>query len=132
MLANEDNPLGFWEDLRFVKLNDEILRRSGGRWDQPPRQVPPPGTGWREVRIGRKARRLLREIRGRGPWGWKDPRTALTLPFWTAFVPDAKVVICLRHPGAVSASLSRRVHEPSDQGESLWRVYNERLITSVP
>ena len=37
MPAQADNPDGFWEHLRFVKLNDEILNSLGGAWDLPPK-----------------------------------------------------------------------------------------------
>src|SRR5580765_3890389 len=36
MPAARDNPEGFWENLHFVRLNDEILNTSGGAWDLPP------------------------------------------------------------------------------------------------
>ena len=38
MPAAADNPDGFWEHLRFVKLNDEILNATGAAWDLPPRE----------------------------------------------------------------------------------------------
>src|ERR1035441_7127714 len=37
MPAQTDNPDGFWEHLRFVALNDEVLNTLGGAWDLPPR-----------------------------------------------------------------------------------------------
>ena len=36
MPAQADNPDGFWENLRFVALNDEVLNELGGAWDLPP------------------------------------------------------------------------------------------------
>ena len=38
MPAAADNPDGFWENLRFVQLNDEFLNAVGAAWDLPPRQ----------------------------------------------------------------------------------------------
>ena len=38
MPAATDNPDGFWENLRFVRLNDEILNAVGAAWDLPPWQ----------------------------------------------------------------------------------------------
>ena len=32
-----DNPDGFWENLSFVAMNDELLNELGGAWDWPPR-----------------------------------------------------------------------------------------------
>lgn len=131
--ADEDNRLGYWEDLRFLRINDRILRRAGGTWDRPPeRPVGPPGTGLFDRALRFRARRLIREAARSGPWGWKDPRTALTLPFWTALLPELKVVICLRHPAEVDASLRRRTHWRSARGAELWRIYNERLLAAVP
>jgi hypothetical protein len=31
-----------------------------------------------------------------GPWGWKDPRNSLTLPFWLQVFPGARVLIVHR------------------------------------
>ena len=36
LTAGEDNPKGYWEHRSFVDLNDEILPRFGGRWDEAP------------------------------------------------------------------------------------------------
>lgn len=131
-IANADNPLGFWEDLRFVALNDAILARAGGSWERPPARVLPPARSLGDRWLARRARRLLARAAPGTAWGWKDPRTALTLPFWTALAPDLRVVVCLRHPGAVAASLERRRHRRSDDGEALWRVYNRRLLAAAP
>jgi hypothetical protein len=35
------NPKGYWEHDEIVSLNDEILGRLGGSWDNPP--IFPPG-----------------------------------------------------------------------------------------
>ena len=60
-------------------------------------------------------------------WGWKDPRGSLLLPFWSRVVPHLKVVICLRDPHEVAASLSKRNGFSTQTGLLLWRQYNERL-----
>ena len=43
-----------------------------------------------------------------GPWGWKVPRNALTLPIWLSIFPDAKVVHIQRHGVDVAQSLAVR------------------------
>src|SRR5687767_636825 len=40
--TGEDNPTGYWEHSGFVRLNEELLARLGGRWDAPPALTP----GW--------------------------------------------------------------------------------------
>ena len=36
MPPQADNPDGFWENLRFVAINEEVLNELGGAWDLPP------------------------------------------------------------------------------------------------
>lgn len=56
-----------------------------------------------------RARIMLAEKFGAARlWGWKDPRTTVTLPFWKELVPDAKYVICLRNPADAVSSIQRR------------------------
>jgi hypothetical protein len=132
LTANVDNEAGFFEDFRFVRLNDAILRHAGGSWEKPPPCVPPPGSRPSERWLEFRARWALRRTASAEPWGWKDPRTALTLPFWTSIAPELKLVVCLRHPATVAWSLRRRTHCRSNDGETLWRLYNERLLAAVP
>jgi hypothetical protein len=51
------------------------------------------------------------------PWGWKDPRTTITLPFWLALFPDARVIHLVRNGIDVAESLYQR----QLQGQSLAR-----------
>lgn len=41
-------------------------------------------------------------------WGFKDPRTSLTLPVWRDIFPDAKIINIVRDGNAVASSLHRR------------------------
>jgi hypothetical protein len=41
-------------------------------------------------------------------WGWKDPRTSLTLPIWLQVFPQAQVVHIIRNGIDVAISLHRR------------------------
>jgi hypothetical protein len=116
-----DNPKGYWEHDSIVAINDEILARFGGRWDEPPRL---PSAWPREARLEdlrEKARRLLAADFAAAPlWGWKDPRTCLTLPFWQDVVGPMRYVLCVRNPLAVVGSLSRRNAMSSEKVDLLW------------
>src|SRR5918998_1352262 len=103
----EENPEGFYEHLEFVRLNDEVLNAAGAGWDCPPA----PGFDWDDEVFDpfqTRARRLVAPLQERLPWGWKDPRTSLTLPFWrSAFGPLGTIVV-VRNPLEVVTSLHRR------------------------
>jgi hypothetical protein len=126
-----DNTRGYWEPQWMVQLNDEILAELDTVWWRPFPGEP----GWerREVfePLRERARALLREKFGAAPlWGWKDPRTALTLPFWQELVPDARYVICVRNPADAVSSIQRRPEPALPVGEwgDLWLEYTARAI----
>src|ERR1044072_2565838 len=81
MPAQGDNPDGFWEHVGFVKLNDELLNELGGAWDLPTIQDENLARERLDL-LRMKARLLIEKFNSAGPWGWKDPRNSLTLPFW--------------------------------------------------
>ena len=56
-------------------------------------------------------------------WGWKDPRTCLTLPFWQRIVGPMDYVVCLRDPVSVAASLEARNGMTAAHAERLWLAY---------
>src|SRR2546421_263341 len=77
-----DNPAGFGENVGFVELNERLLAALGGTWDA----VPEFGPGWLESRgvgvLQAPAEQLIQSFAGFEPWGWKDPRSSVTFPFW--------------------------------------------------
>jgi hypothetical protein len=119
------NPEGYWEDPRFVAVNERLLAASGGDWDFPA----PLSLVDSDAEKARAAK--LVEPRGR-PWGWKDPRTSLTLPFWRELLPDLRAVICVRNPLEVAGSLRQRNGHSQTYGLNLWLTYNQRLLEAMP
>src|SRR4029453_5698696 len=61
-------------------------------------------------------------------WGWKDPRTSLTLPFWQQLLPELKTVVVVRNPLEVAHSMRERNGISYSFGLRLWEIYNRRLI----
>ena len=126
-----DNPEGFWESLAFSHVNDCILGQLGGRWDLPPDPLPgwevlPLLDPWREMAGG-----LPESLKLKSPWGWKDPRNSLTLPFWRSLWPDLKVIVCVRNPLEVANSLLQRDQISLLASLKLWHEYYRRLLTSA-
>ena len=99
MPANINNTDGFWENLRFVRLNERLLAASGGTWFAPPATLRPP------PEIATEAKSILTQFEGQEPWGWKDPRNAITLSFWKTLLPSMKVLVSVRHPAETASSL---------------------------
>jgi GT2 family glycosyltransferase len=131
MAPAADNPDGFWENLRFVKLNDEILNALGGGWDLPPREE----DGFQEEQLAAirmKAQLLIESFDSELPWGWKDPRTCLTMPFWQSLLPALRTVMIVRNPLEVAYSMHKRNGTSYAFGLRLWEIYNRELIRRTP
>jgi O-antigen biosynthesis protein len=125
----QDNPDGFWENLRFVAINDELLNELGGAWDLPPRATP--FTEERFEPIRGRARLLVSTFDRSTVWGWKDPRNSLTLPFWRTIVPGLRTVIIVRNPLEVAHSLQQRNGVSIHLALSLWEIYNRRALSAT-
>lgn len=128
-----DNPEGFWEHLGVLALDDDLLAVLGGGWDVPPTALPAEWTGRADLApLVARGAAIVEGFRGHDPWGWKDPRSSLLLPFWQRLVPDLRVVVCVRSPLAVAGSLRTRATASTAFSLGLWRAHYERLLEAVP
>ena len=121
---NYGNPKGFWEHKQFVQLNDQVLATLGGMWHELPTFAP----GWENspelAAIRRQARVLIeQEFASSTCWGWKDPRTCVTAPFWKQLLPEIRFVVCLRNPMDVAHSLQARDGFSVEKAIQLWLSY---------
>ena len=132
VVTGDDNPKGYWEHHQLVGINDEILARFGGRWDEPPAFPPQWSADPGLDELKEKARHLVTENFAAAPlWGWKDPRTCLTLPFWQDVIGPMRYVICIRNPSAVMASLARRDGMSTEKAERLWLAHVQAILTQT-
>lgn len=128
----DDNPRGFWEHAELTALNDAILSVFGGRWDEPPSlplgwQTDPALDGLKE-----QASAILEQDFGHEIcWGWKDPRTSLTLPFWRQLLPSMRYLISVRNPWDVCLSLERRNGFAFEKSEGIWLSYNQSALAGT-
>ncbi|MBL28837.1 MAG: hypothetical protein CMM50_14945 [Rhodospirillaceae bacterium] len=137
--GGSDNPGGYWEHAAFRKLNDRILERLGGTW----KSLPEFGENWAATHPGlgdlrQEARTVLDRFRGREVWGWKDPRNALTLPFWQELVPGLRGVVLFRNPVQVAMSMQARRLQgnlkfsvPFHTALNLWLAYYQNALKSI-
>ena len=132
--VGDDNRDGYWENRRFVEINEAILTHFGGSWHHPP-AFP---DGWLQLSeiqdLRQKAKALIAKFPDDRTWGWKDPRTSVTLPFWLSLIPELRLILCLRHPLEVAQSLSIRTQEyvSAEDTVALWVRYYEALAPLLP
>jgi hypothetical protein len=133
MAANEANERGYWESRKLTEFQESLLEKLGGDWKTPP----PLRLGWeRDWRLVRRvglARRIFDDVYGGvEQWVWKDPRTALLLPFWRrALRLDPLVVGIFRNPLEVADSLAARDAMPKPQALRLWETYNRAVLVNA-
>lgn len=127
LAAGPTNPDGHWEHEGIVEVNEQLLAEFGGGWD-----CPPDAAAFADVRRTARFRetavRHLAGFAGHEPWGWKDPRNSLTLPFWRSLTGPVRVVVCVRNPLEVALSLRMRNGSTIAFGLALWAAYTHTLL----
>lgn len=129
-----DNPTGYWERRDVIDLNNELLARLGGSSVAPP-HLP---AGWEsradleDLRV--EARRILGELHPAAVSAVKDPRLSLTLPFWRPLVDESAVIVCVRSPRDVAASLHARDPDgPFSRRDwtAVWHTYTAAAVENA-
>jgi hypothetical protein len=130
MLGNETNPTGHWESVEIRALNDDILTSGGSQWQDWQAFNP----NWyrtskpHEFR-DRALKVLEKEVGSSSLFVFKDPRVCRIFPFWRdtfdAAGIEPKIIMTVRHPQEVAASLERRKENgiPVLVGLLLWLRY---------
>ena len=126
------NPLGYYEELPVMLLNDRIIMESGmGRWGYLPSRAE-----MLDVAAGHAAE-MDALASGCSSAGWKDPRFCMTLEAWLPRLPEKpRLVVCLRSPLAEVESALRHYgmsEEPAARRatEATWENWNGRLLDFI-
>lgn len=121
---NPHNLKGNRENQRIMELNDAVMEENDGKWDSPPRI-----NYWTPTQAKQRDQ-IIASLRKPNPthWGFKDPRSLITLPFWEEALGSIQFIGTFRSPVAVAHSLHNRSGMPIQQGLSLWHEYNLRLL----
>ena len=119
----------FFGHQSIIDVDDAVLARFGGRWDDPP-EFP---NGWEASPdlddLRQHARAIIDADFGKfAAWAWKDPRACLTLPFWQRVMPPTHYIIVLRSPVAVARFLRERDGLPFERSANLWLTYLQRAL----
>ncbi len=98
-----DNLKGHFEDMAFLDLHKAIL--ADNDLDHLVNRN-------KDIRISdarhREAEDILTQRQSYPSWGWKEPRTALFLPFWKSLIPSLKFLVIYRPYEEVLHSLFKR------------------------
>ena len=119
------NRKGNRENLPIRDLNDEVLSFNQAGWDSPP-----VGLIWNSAHQANRDV-IIQSYRNVPVWGFKDPRTVLTLPFWLEGLQNQEIrfIGTFRHPLAVAKSLNARQPDFTiSSGIELWKSYNEKMM----
>lgn len=127
----EENPGGYYEDREFIHINEHILTQAGGGWFT----LPDPeliegqaGLFQKQIRALIKKRNAQHQF-----WGWKDPRTALTLPCFLPYLSSPKIVVVRREKESVIKSLVKREKGTMTEraADALYTEYHIRIVQSA-
>lgn len=101
---------GDHESLIMIQVNNNYLNQKKASWDKP---AYPTDADVAENRVRKLLQKNVDAIRDAfgdmtGAWGFKDPRTVVTLPLWREVFPTAKIVYITRSPADIAKSLTTR------------------------
>jgi hypothetical protein len=121
------NPMGHYEDGDFLLLNESILSKAGGSWESPPSAI---NIQNQAEAFKEKIERIV-QIKEQGsrdqPWGWKDPRTSLTIDLYLPYLNNPHVIWCNRDPADIARSLWERNKIPNQESERLTKHYQKQV-----
>jgi hypothetical protein len=123
--ANDENPDGFWESEPLVHLHDDVLAAWGLEWNST-RELPP---AWIDSDVAQTFQDRIYDfiaptLAENQLLVIKDPRLCLLMPLWRRLAQAhgiaLSVVLPMRNPLEVAASLARRDGMPQAQALLLW------------
>lgn len=98
-----------YEDSHFVRLNCSLLHCAGGNWRYPPKPEDlDPNNNLKERMQALIAERESHYRYDFFTWGFKDPRTAITVRMWHELLPQPEYVFVHREPKDAANSIALR------------------------
>jgi hypothetical protein len=113
------NPKGHFENIDYVKLNQEILQSVNGSWNRPPSHEKIIATGFPSIKLRNFIAKNMKPV-----WGLKDPRTLLTFEVWKPYLEEAADIIYVFVHRPFIASVRSLTHR------NLYSMqYSEQILT---
>jgi hypothetical protein len=116
------NPKGNRENPEIRRLNDDVLKTSGGSWHELPEKI-----FWNDAQRKKRDHIIAGYVR-KSLWGFKDPRALFTIGGWLEKIPNPQFIGTFRNPLLVAESLRKRNGFTLNKGVALWERYNEQLL----
>jgi hypothetical protein len=124
---NPYNKKGNRENAEIMQLNESLLVFNGGSWDNPPDSI-----AWSSEHEAIRNQIINKFIESdHSIWGFKDPRTLVTMKFWLDGLTgntNVRFVGSFRNPRSVASSLLSRNKKSFNKSVRLWEAYNIRLL----
>ena len=117
------NPLGHFENVKFVNLNERILKEAKGSWDNPPKEE---NILSLKEKFFEEIEKLIEKEESE-IWGWKDPRTSLTIELYLPYLKNPHFFVCHRNIKAIAEELKERDNMEIVKGEKLAKLYEKRI-----
>jgi hypothetical protein len=118
----KENPSGFYENVRFRRLNDKVLAQVGYKvksWKPVPTEPIVPDD---ETMVAMAS--LIEEYHSEFEcFGWKDPRTSLVLDSWLEILSqyglkdETRIIHMIRNPKQIANSMRRRGNKEKWKGQ---------------
>jgi hypothetical protein len=153
---NRNNPKGYWENGNFTAINHQILLdmgleyfnfRKGQAIDSQELirkllAIVEEETWTKFVTrnptlFQQAVNAIIKNFGDRSVWGWKDPRSSLTLEFWRRAIGEAyatlgrsyqiKYILCNRNLSEVTGSLSL----DGEVVRTLWSYSTSAVLTAI-
>lgn len=122
---NAHNERGNRENEDIRTLNESLLDYNNGSWKNPPEKII---FSEEHLEMGRE---IISSYDNHHLWGFKDPRTLLTIDFWKALIDNFQFIGIFRHPFAVALSLGARgsgIGMAVDNAYAVWNYYNGVML----
>lgn len=125
---SQENPNGFWENIKVRELNDSLLMATGCDWDRvtrfDPDDIPDEQLGC----FAKESKGILGALGEHPISGIKEPRMCILTSFWAPILIDSVDVFVYRHPAEIAKSLAMRNGIPYDIGLCLCEYYLVGLL----
>ena len=130
------------ESRFFIKINNWILRQFHSEWDNVDRYIEKNENWMINTQIEEDMKHYLNSwqllkftgkhrVDFNNPkvfWGWKDPRTSVTLDIWLKIFPNMKIIFTLRNPIDIAASLKKREEKVLGKNKGVKNKIKRRLL----